>query len=217
MDKILRIGIISDERKRDNGWEEGCAGGLQWLYALLFTRVSGTRKQSCNLAEAQRTDGGPWWGLRGTECRTWPDLQVPQVPKASLGVGGNLTHCNAPCGASAQKRQGRGQGIEALQGSSPLPVVSSCEGEKVGKAAGNMYISTAKESRMTSGPWHLHINSMGGSLQPKLPWGGAAAAPRSGLLLHLRHKSPSILPDASPNHLPEFLSNTTKTQCSLSK
>lgn len=84
--------------------------GLQWLYALLFTRVSGTRKKSCNLAEAQRTEGGPWWGLRGTGCPTWPDPQVTQVPKASLGVGGNLTHCNAPCGASAQKRQGRGQG-----------------------------------------------------------------------------------------------------------
>lgn len=122
MDKILRIGIISDERKRDTWVRRKLCRGLQWLYALLFTRVNGTRKQSCNLeaeAEAQHTDGGPWWGLRGTGCQTWPDPQVPQVPKASLGVRGNLTHCNALCGASAQKRQGRGQGTEALQGSSP--------------------------------------------------------------------------------------------------
>lgn len=121
MDKILRIGIISDERKR-NTWVRRLCRGLQWLHALLFTRVNSTRKQRCNLeteAEAQHTDGGPWWGLRETRCQTWPDPQVPQVPKASLGVRGNLTHCNTLCGASAQKRQGWGQGTEALQSNSP--------------------------------------------------------------------------------------------------
>lgn len=62
MDKIFRIGIISDERKRNTWVRRTLCRGLQCLYALLFTRVNSTRKQRCNLeteAEAQHTDGGP--------------------------------------------------------------------------------------------------------------------------------------------------------------
>lgn len=52
-------------------------------------------------------------------------------------------------GPLPRKDRAEVRGQRPFRAAAPLPVGASGEGEKAGKAAGNMYTSTAKESRMT--------------------------------------------------------------------
>lgn len=186
-DKILRIGIISDEEE-DTWWRRKLSGPLSDL-CLAFHQGQWHKAAGLNL-EAEAKPSYSWKPLMGTKGNRVLDLTWPTGPTGAQGFSGvRAIWASYSLRGLTRKEQG-GRGQRPFRGSQPASCGCIRWGWR-GKAARGHMPSTAAESGWLSGSWRLPpfapSANLGGSCSQCSVRRGSCCS--HVLLLHLRHKS----------------------------